>query len=190
VSSPRYRVILADPPWSYQNWTAAKHGAAVSVYKTMTLEDICALRVDQLAQDDAALFLWITGPKLTDGAHIDVMRAWRFRPVTVALTWAKTYRDGSPYCGLGFYTRSATEFCLLGIRGRMQKQSSSVRQLITAPRGAHSAKPDEQYERIETLFEGPYLEMFARRRRPGWAAMGNEAPGWALNFRPEEESNG
>jgi N6-adenosine-specific RNA methylase IME4 len=99
--------------------------------------------------------------------------------VTQAFTWIKTYKSGRVVSGLGFYTRTCTEPVILGIRGSMPraKGATNVSQLIQAPRGRHSEKPPEIYEKIEELYpEGPYLELFARRRREGWDGWGNEYP--------------
>jgi site-specific DNA-methyltransferase (adenine-specific) len=145
----------------------------------MSPEDIAALPVGDLAARDCALFMWITGPKLVTGAHHPILDAWGFRPVTKAFVWQKSFPNGRPYVGLGFYTRSTSEDCILAIRGKMPraKEATNVSQLIEAPRRKHSEKPEEVYERIETLYpEGPYLELFARRRRNGWDGWGDEYP--------------
>jgi site-specific DNA-methyltransferase (adenine-specific) len=195
----KYNVLLCDPPWAYANWSDKAHGAARAWYDCLKLDELKLLPVGDLAADNCALFLWTTGPKLAEGAHLPLMWAWGFRSVTMAFSWVKTTKAGGPYCGLGFYTRSATEhcllgikgdaeeiawqqdedstdYCMLGIKGKMARQSASVRQLITAPRRLHSQKPDEQYERIEELFgDVPRIELFARaHNRPGWDTWGLE----------------
>jgi N6-adenosine-specific RNA methylase IME4 len=172
-----YKVILADPPWSYANWSDKKNGAAKSQYSCMNLGDIAQLPVNQIGGKNCALFLWITFPKLVEAAHLPIMQAWNFRPVTCAFVWNKTNRKGAPYTGLGFYTRSGSEVCLLGIRGKMPRKATAtkVMQVITAPRiYRHSQKPTEQYERIEQLFDGPYLELFARQPWLNWHSWGAE----------------
>jgi N6-adenosine-specific RNA methylase IME4 len=177
--SGKYRVILADPPWSYTNWKGKDSGAAKAHYPCMSVEEIAALPVGDLAEENAALLMWITFPKMTEGAHLPIFKAWGFRPVTTAFVWVKSYASGKPYCGLGFYTRSGAEPCILGIRGRSPRRdgATNVRQILEAPRsGRHSAKPSEQYDRIEALFPGPYAEIFARNRRAGWDGWGNEFP--------------
>ena len=173
----KYRVILADPPWFYSNWAGKENGAAKAHYPCMGLGDIARLPVGRVAADDCALLLWITGPKLAEGAHTRLFDAWGFRPVTMAFVWNKTTAAGAPYCGLGFYVRSGAEFCLLGARGRVPRRegATKVLQVITAPRsGRHSEKPQETYERIEALWDGPYLELFARAPRKNWDSWGNE----------------
>ncbi|MGB9886280.1 MAG: MT-A70 family methyltransferase [Moorellales bacterium] len=170
--SNSYAVILADPPWKYRVYddSDARHGAAAAHYPTMTAREIAALPVARLAHPNAALFLWATMPCLQEA--LEVMRAWGFTYKTVAFTWVKLTRGGALYLGLGHYTRGNAELCLLGIRGRMRRKSARVSQIIIAPRREHSRKPEEQYERIMQLFDGPYLELFARRRWPGWDAWG------------------
>jgi N6-adenosine-specific RNA methylase IME4 len=170
-----YRVLLADPPWAYRAWSRDMgRRTAKSFYPTMPLKDIQAMRpsIDQWAAPDCAAFLWVTSPCLPDG--IAVIGDWGFRYVTIAFTWVKTTRSGAPAFGLGHYTRGNAELCLLGIRGRMPVKSRDVPQVILSPRREHSRKPDEQYERIERLYDGPYLELFARRRWPGWDVWGRE----------------
>jgi site-specific DNA-methyltransferase (adenine-specific) len=175
-----YDVILADPPWQYSVFNALKTsktakavGAATGHYDTMTLTQIKALPVVDLAAPNCALFMWVTNPLLEQA--FDLMRAWGFTYKTVAFTWIKVYKDGRPICGLGHYTRSATELCLLGIRGSMPRDDNKVGQVIYAPVQGHSRKPDEQYARIMSLYQGRrYLEMFARRPWDGWSSWGNQ----------------
>jgi N6-adenosine-specific RNA methylase IME4 len=148
----------------------------------MTRDDILSLPVADLAADDCLLFLWSTYPNLQQG--LDTLAHWGFTYSTVAFTWAKTSRkSGNSFApkwhmGLGYWTRSNAEICLLGYRGKPKRLNKDVRQLIISPVRAHSQKPDEQYERIERLVAGPYVELFARQRRPGWITWGNETDKW------------
>ena len=179
----KYKIIYCDPPWSYQNWSDKAHGAARAWYPCMSVRQISSLPVRDIAEDNCALFMWITGPKFVEGSHLPIMWAWGFRPVCVAFTWTKTYDSGNPYCGLGFYTRSATEFCLLGMKGKMTRLDKNVRQVVSSPVREHSQKPDEVYDRIEALF-GPQtrIELFARGTpRQYWDA-------WGLESKPEGET--
>lgn len=169
-----YRVVLADPPWSFSAWnekTAHRHVS--KQYDTLSLEAICTMSPPTL--EDAALFLWATWPNI-QSAFV-VIEAWGFEYKTLAFDWIKL-NTASPgfHMGMGYYTRANPEPCLLGIKGRMadKVKSRSVRALTLAPRGAHSEKPETVYRKIETLFDGPYLEMFARSPRVGWDAFGNE----------------
>lgn len=170
-----YPVIYADPPWPFENYSAKGEGRNPKRhYDTMSIDQLKALPVGHLAADNAALFMWCTDP-LLDRA-IEVMKAWGFRYCTVAFTWAKrTPRDSGWHMGTGYYTRANPEICLLGMNGRMGlPKSRAVRQLVVEPVREHSRKPDRIYADIESMWDGPYLELFARQRRPGWDAWGNQ----------------
>ena len=107
---------------------------------------------------------------------IELGRAWGFKYKTRAFTWRKLTKDGTrARIGMGYWTRKQTELCLLFTRGRPERFDMGVREIIDAPRREHSRKPDEQYERIERLVAGPYLELFARQAWPGWTAWGDES---------------
>lgn len=182
----RYGVILADPPWSFRSWSdkgrnrcpdamVRQKGLSERHYRTMCLADIRALPVGELAAPDCALFLWAVDCMLPEA--IEVGRAWGFTFKTVAFSWVKQLpKSDGWHIGLGYWTRGNPESCLLFTRGRPRRRSAAVRQLIVAPRREHSRKPDEQYGRIEALLLGPYCELFARYRRPGWDAWGDQLP--------------
>lgn len=174
----RYRTIVADPPWQYQPTKMASRddyarGVAERHYDTLTVSAIAALPVRDLAEDDAHLYLWVTNPILTeqrtDGSAVDVVRAWGFEPKTI-LTWVK------PQLGLGFFFRGSTEHVIFAVRGRCPiDPSARERNVIVAPRGRHSAKPDAFYDLVERVSPRPRLEMFARSQRIDWDTWGNEA---------------
>jgi N6-adenosine-specific RNA methylase IME4 len=182
-SSPRpkhYKVIYADPPWTFSTYSRKGKGrSAEAYYDCMSLADIKALPVCEWAADDCVLFLWTTDPLLEKA--FEVIRAWGFTYKTVGFYWAKLrkpdpcYNDDSFFTGLGFWTRANPELCLLATRGKPHRRSTNVRKLIVSPRREHSRKPDEAYARIEALCEGPYLEMFARSSQPGWDRWGLDA---------------
>jgi N6-adenosine-specific RNA methylase IME4 len=132
----------------------------------MSLADIKALPVQDVAAPNCLLFMWTVSH--LQAAATDVARAWGFEPVSIAFVWDKGRM------GMGYWTRQEVEICHLFKRGRPSRKSKGVRQVIRATRREHSRKPDEQYARIEALVEGPYLEMFARQPWDGWAAWGNE----------------
>jgi len=195
-TSPRpkhYKVIYADPPWTFATYSRKGKGRSPEAYyDCMTLADIKALPVTEWAADDCVLLLWTTDPLLEKA--FDVINAWGFTYKTVGFYWAKLrkpgmlYNDGNFFTGLGFWTRSNPEPCLLATRGNPHRRSASVRKLIVSPRREHSRKPDEVYERIEALCEGPYLEMFARFSqpgfsRPGWDLWGHEADASGIGHR-------
>lgn len=168
-----YGVIYADPPWHFRTWSAKGRGRCADAwYDVMTLDEIRALPVAEYAAKDCVLLLWAIDPMLPHA--LSVIAAWGFEFKTVGFYWVKQNRDGSPFMGLGRWTRMNPEQCLLATRGRPRRLSAAVRKLISSPRREHSRKPDEVYERIETLVAGPYLELFARQERPGWDSWGNE----------------
>lgn len=163
----RYGAILADPPWRFETRGSGARAAAERHYPTMELAEIELLPVMELAADDALLFLWVTSERLVDAPRIMVQ--WGFELVSTAFVWVK---EGQP--GLGYWTRKGAELCLLGKRGSPSPRAKDVAEVVHAPRGRHSEKPQAIYERIERLAAGPYLELFARSTRPGWAAWGND----------------
>lgn len=169
----RYGAILADPPWHFRNRSSKGEGKnAVAHYACMDLAAIQALPVSQLAAPDCALVMWATAPMLPQA--IETMRIWGFT-FKSAGAWAKrSSADQTWAFGTGYCYRSAAEFWLLGAIGAPPQRSRSIRNLIVAPVREHSRKPDQMHADIETLFHGPYAELFARQRRPGWAAWGNQ----------------
>lgn len=176
----KYAAILADPPWTFQTRSPKGRDRCPDArhYDVMSLADILAMRpmIDRWAAPDCVLFLWVTFPMLEHGLH--VIEAWGFTYRTCGFTWAKTQKtDESRWSlGLGYWTRSNAEICLLAGRGSPKRKAKDVPQLIVSPRREHSRKPDEARERIERLVAGPYLELFARgEARPGWSVWGNEA---------------
>jgi N6-adenosine-specific RNA methylase IME4 len=184
--------ILADPPWRFKTWNkataikrrgAASHGTNVCAavhYDTMTIEDLAALPVRDLAAENCCLFLWISWPMLPEA--LDLIAAWGFAYKTCAFDWMKAHTqqidifrdDADALMGMGYWTRANTEPCLLATRGKPKRINADVRQGIIAPRREHSRKPDGVHARIERLVAGPYLELFARQERPNWSAWGNQ----------------
>ncbi|WP_409360419.1 MT-A70 family methyltransferase [Burkholderia sp. Bp9004] len=178
VAGRKFKTILADPPWQFQNRTGkvAPEHKRLNRYGTMTLDDIKALPVAAAAEDTAHLYLWVPNALLPDG--LDVMKAWGFNYKS-NIIWQKVRKDGGPDGrGVGFYFRNVTEILLFGVRGKNARTlppgRSQVNIMCTQKR-EHSRKPDEQYPLITSCSPGPYLEMFARGERPGWAIWGNQA---------------
>jgi N6-adenosine-specific RNA methylase IME4 len=172
-----FRTILADPPWRFANRTGkvAPEHRRLDRYDTMTLDDICALPVADIAAPTAHLYLWCPNSLLPDGLR--VVDAWGFRYVS-NLVWAKRRKDGGPDGrGVGFYFRNVTELVLFGVRGHMRTLAPGRSQvnIIETRKREHSRKPDEQYAVIEACSPGPFLELFARYPRDGWHVWGNEA---------------
>jgi N6-adenosine-specific RNA methylase IME4 len=169
-----YNVIYADPPWRFKTRSRLGEGRSPSAYyDTMTPAEIAAYPVQQYAAQDCVLLMWTTDPFLE--ASFSVIKAWGFRYKTVGFYWIKTGKDyiGRPI-GTGYWTRANPELCLLATRGHPKRTSKNVHKLIEAPRREYSQKPDGIYDRIEQLVAGPYLELFARQRWPGWDAVGKE----------------
>ncbi|MBO0841221.1 MAG: S-adenosylmethionine-binding protein [Sciscionella sp.] len=178
-----WATIYADPPWRFVNRTGkvAPEHRRLDRYDTMSQPEIRALPVSDVAADNAHLYLWVPNALLPEG--LEVLTAWGFRYVS-NLVWAKRRKDGGPDGrGVGFYFRNVTELILFGVRGSMRTLDPARRQvnMIETRKREHSRKPDEAYELIEACSPGPYLELFARYPKPGWAAWGNEA---AANVAP------
>ena len=172
----RFGTILADPPWQFSNRTGkmAPEHRRLMRYSTKTLEVIMELPVAQLAAPRSHLYLWVPNALILEG--LEVMRRWGFTYKT-NLVWYKVRKDSGPDGrGVGFYFRNVTEMVLFGVRGSLRTGAPGRRQvnLLASQKREHSRKPDELYSLIEACSPGPYLEMFARHARQGWASWGNE----------------
>ena len=178
ADSRRFRTVLADPPWRFQNRTGkvAPEHRRLSRYGTMTLDEIAALPVDRFADAPAHLYLWVPNALLPEGQA--AMDAWGFR-YKANLVWHKVRKDGgSDGRGVGFYFRNVTEILLFGTRGKNVRTLPPGRRqvnMMATRKREHSRKPDEQYDLIEGCSWGPYLEMFGRGIREGWTVWGNQA---------------
>lgn len=180
----QYKVITLDCPWSYER--TAGQGVANKQYELMTWEDLSSLGplLHAVAAPDCAIFLWTCAPLLMETA--EMVKKWEgFRYITKAFTWLKTYPDGSYFVGLGSHTRGNTEDVWLLSNGTPKRNHTDVYQIIptleseavAALLTRHSEKPEEIYRRIERYIDGPYLEIFGRRRRAGWMTIGGELDG-------------
>lgn len=176
-----YGAILADPPWRFQAWSGKGTArAADNHYDTASTDEICDLPVESLASENAVLFLWSCWPMLPDA--LCLIEAWGFTYKTCAFNWTKAHAgqvemfqdDIKAYMGLGYWTRANTEPCLLATRGKPKRLNADVRQAIIAPKREHSRKPEGIHASIQRLVAGPYLELFARQKRPGWDVWGNQ----------------
>lgn len=174
----RYATIYADPPWRFQNRTGkvAPEHRRLSRYHTMTLSDIEEMPVAQITAEKAHLYLWVPNALLPDG--LAVMRAWGFE-YKGNIVWEKIRKDGAPDGrGVGFYFRNVTELLLFGVKGKNNRTLPPARSqvnLLRAQKREHSRKPDEFIPLIEACSPGPYIELFARGNRPGWAMWGAQA---------------
>jgi N6-adenosine-specific RNA methylase IME4 len=183
-------VVCVDPPWRYgrdaksNGWT----GSATKHYPTMRASELAAMGVGEHTAKDCVLLMWATSSKL--GEAISLIGEWGFDYKGVFLTWIKTDKEVTkPILGLGLYTRSSTEFLLFGTKGHVKTAglltgATSASGLLFHPRGQHSAKPFETYDRITEVFGGAgvrkRVELFAREQNPppkGWCVWGNQCGG-------------
>jgi N6-adenosine-specific RNA methylase IME4 len=179
----KYKVILADPAWSFRNYKKAAHGAPQ--YPTMSVEEMGKIPVRTWADKNCLLLMWCTWPMMPQG--VDLMRAWGFNYVT-GFPWIKTVpNSGTIRCGIGFWTQSTSEFIMIGRCGKVSANRTDVRRGLLhgedrqfyGPINKHSSKPEDIQDWIEARYPGPYLELFARRNRPEWDCWGYDT-GYAL----------
>ena len=185
VSGARFGTVLADPPWRFTNRTGkvAPEHKRLARYPTLTLDEICAIPVAASLAATAHCYLWVPNALLPDGLR--VLAAWGFEYKS-NIIWHKVRKDGgSDGRGVGFYFRNVTEVLLFGTRGRNARTLPPGRRqvnMLQSRKREHSRKPDEQYELIQSCSGGPYLEMFGRGLRDGWAVWGNQAD---QDYRPD-----
>lgn len=182
----RFRTVLADPPWQFQNRTGkmAPEHKRLSRYSTMTLDDIMELPVASVVEEPAHLYLWVPNALLPEG--LQTMKAWGFNYKS-NIVWHKIRKDGGPDGrGVGFYFRNVTELLLFGVKGKNARTLAAGRRqvnFIATQKREHSRKPDEIFPIIEACSSGSYLELFARGKRDGWTVWGNQSeeyePTWA-----------
>jgi len=167
----KFHTIVIDPPWRYDN--TASRGAAEDHYETLPIDELADFTVgerpvSQLAEANAHLYLWVPSVHLAEGDAAALARRWGFEPKCV-LTWVK------PQVGIGNWFRSASEHILFCVRGDLYLTvQEAVGTWFLASRGKHSEKPDEFYALVERVSPGPWLDLFARRRRDGWECWGDE----------------
>lgn len=187
-----FKAVLADPPWHFAAWSSPtaketrlrkgtkNYGSSRGpTYDTMDDGELFSLNLNDVSADDCVLFLWTCWPVLK--RSLAVIDAWGFTYKTCAFSWMKAdpYRlfalEEDVWMGLGYWTRSNSEVCLLATKGHPKRTDPGVRQGIIEKAREHSRKPDCVHERIERLVAGPYLELFARQStRPGWTFWGNQ----------------
>ena len=167
----KYKIIYADPPWQYQD--KGCNGNCADHYKTMSIDELKQLPIKDLADNDSVLFLWTTYPMLKEA--LELIDSWGFKYKSIAFQWVKTTSNGKYFYGLGRWTRGNTEPCLLATRGKPQRVSKAVSQLVLSPIRDHSRKPDEIRTKIVELMGNlPRVELFARTRFDGWDCYGDE----------------
>lgn len=170
----RYAIIYADPPWSYRDKALAGKRGAGCKYSTQADDWVKHLPIQSISADDCALFLWITMPKLD--MVFDIITHWGFEYKTAAFTWVKRNKLASSwFWGMGNWTRSNPELCLLATKGHPKRVSAAVHSVVDEPIERHSKKPSIVRERIVNLMgDLPRIELFARQGSPGWDVWGNE----------------
>jgi N6-adenosine-specific RNA methylase IME4 len=175
----RYSIIYADPPWAWSKTALVNRGSARAVekeYPTMQPDEIKVLPVSDISETCSILFMWATSPKLPQA--LEVMAAWGFQYKTIAFVWVKRNKIApSWFTGMGFYTRQNAEFVLLGTKGdSLKRKDKGVHQIVEEAISVHSRKPDEIRRRIDRMFDGERIELFAREAATGWDRWGFESP--------------
>ena len=180
----KYSIIYADPPWKYKDTASAGKRGAVFKYPVMDLEEIKALPVKEISADNSILFMWVTLPFLD--SFLEVVNAWGFTYKTVAFIWVKKYFGTDKlFLGMGRWTRSNAEICILATKGRPKRINAGIRQVIISDIREHSQKPAEARKRIvELIGELPRIELFAREDVEGWDVWGNEVPHSSQGLNP------
>lgn len=170
----KYNIIYADPPWQYKDKALAGNRGACCKYDVMTIEDIKALPINNIADNNCILFIWVTFPLLQAG--LDTIKAWGFVYKTIGFNWVKkNKKSDSWFWGMGNWTRSNPELCLIGIKGKPKRLSAKVHSIIDTPIEEHSKKPDIARDKIiELVGDLPRIELFARQKANGWDVFGNE----------------
>lgn len=174
----KFDIIYSDPPWSFNTWSAKGEGrSAKGHYNITPMDELKGLPVRDIASPDSVLFMWATYPNLQDAFELG--EAWGFKYKTCAFSWVKQNKKSPTYfVGMGYYTRSNPEICLLFTRGNpLPRVSKSVQQLYVSPIEGHSKKPDGIRDKIVELFGNrPRIELFARQRVKNWSAWGDMLP--------------
>ena len=176
LPNKKYKIIYADPPWSFKVWstaTGSKRSAEIH-YQTMTPKDISKMNVQSIADNNCTLFMWVTYPCLQQG--LQTIKDWGFTYKTCAFTWVKRNKKSpSWFWGMGYWTRSNPEICLLATKGNPKRISAKVHSVVDSRIARHSEKPAEVRNRIvELMGDVSRIELFARQTVAGWDCWGNE----------------
>lgn len=173
---PKFKCIVADPPWTKNQTSAGGYGGALGHYDLMSLERIKNMPVADLADENAHLWLWVTNSNIDEG--LEVIKAWGFKQIS-CYTWAKCRM------GTGNYLRNASEMCLFAVRGKLPPKSRNQINFFIGYPTTHSEKPREVISAIERVSPGPRLELFCRKRPASsekWYCWGNEVQ--ASHYEP------
>ncbi len=198
----KYQIIYSDPPWCYRQGKSMGtqfQGACDRHYNTMSIEELCKLPIANITDDDCMLFLWATFPQLVEA--LQLIKAWGFEYKTCGFNWIKLNKDGTPFFGVGYYTKSNGEVCLLATKGNPHKfvKDNSISQIIMTQKRKHSSKPPIIREKIvQLLGDRPRIELFARKEESlfehkdweGWDCIGDDINGKDIRQELEEMING
>jgi len=173
----KFPVLYCDAPWSFVTFSKNNKGMLKSPdrhYKTMDLEAIKKIPVKDVLTDTAVCFFWVYNPMIPQA--LEVLNAWGLEFKTLGFCWRKTTKHGKDHFGLGYYTRQSVELCIIATKGKPKRPNArNVRQILHSQVREHSRKPDEMYDLIERMYDGPYLELFARNSyRKDWTKLGLE----------------
>jgi N6-adenosine-specific RNA methylase IME4 len=169
----KYSIVYVDPPWAYNDKALAGNRGAGHHYGTLSTQELMTLPVSNIAEDDSVMFMWVTMPMLT--VFEPVMNAWGYDYKTCAFTWIKKTKNDKMHWGMGNWTRSNPELCLLGTRGKPKRLCAAIHSVLEEKVGRHSEKPATTRDKIvELVGDLPRIELFARTTTPGWDSWGNE----------------
>jgi len=177
VEQKKYQIIYADPPWNYcaTGNTIPQRAKAGQSYVPMRMVDLYSLDISKIAEDNCALFMWATAPLMPEALYL--LKCWGFEYKTIAFTWVKKNKKNktSNFWGMGSWTRSNPEFCLLAVKGKPKAISHSIHSIGEYPIMEHSKKPEEFAESIVKLCgDISRIELFARDKKEGWDVWGNQ----------------
>lgn len=172
----KYNIIYLDPPWTYDDECSSGERGAIFKYPLMTFEELMKLPVESIADKDCVLFMWVTMPLLNDIFESGIIKHWGFTYKTNAFVWVKKNKNSIGwFWGMGNWTRSNAELCLLSTKGNPKRLDAGVHSIIDTCIEEHSKKPSETRRRIVQLCgDLPRIELFSRQRIPGWTVWGNE----------------
>ena len=172
-----YSIIYADPPWKYRDRATHGNRGACFKYPVLDFTSLSKLPVDKISAKNCFLFIWSTMPFLPK--CLEIIKSWGFCYKTCAFVWVKkNKKSDSIFFGMGHWTRSNAELCLLATKGRPRRVNAGVHSIIISPRREHSRKPDVVRDRIVQMCGNiPRIELFAREKALGWDAVGNEIDG-------------
>lgn len=169
----KYKIIYADPPWSYNDKMSGHSFSLDHEYPTQNKKWIWDLPISSIADSDCVLFLWVVSPLLPEG--LETIKRWGFKYKTLAFCWSKYTKNHKKVSNLGRWTMGNVELCILGVKGHPKRAIKNIKQLVEEERKQHSKKPDEVRQRIVSLMgDLPRIELFARQKTTGWDVWGNE----------------